>query len=705
MIFLYVFLSIIGAALLWVIADIFIAVIKKPIPDLPEEFLDPQGLYNVYVYLTEPDKIPKGVNVTEKYILDSLAPTIKYIENRYDCADFRLQLLFRLYKDCYDILTQSVRELIKKTCLGFKYWMDRPGYDSMCYWSENHQILFAVSEYLHGQEWQDELFINSGMTGKQHMETALKRINIWMEQRFLYGFSEWLSNNYWAEDIAPMSNYIQYSRDKESVERMKIIFDLLWFNVAAHSANNTFVGASSRMYGDNKSSHIYGNRLKLAMAAIWEGQGTLSPARSSLEESIAKGAREADTSIKLTGVEVIMMQNFIAMYKTGAYKLPKVIYNIALDKSERVIKTSEGLSVEDLEKEGLIGQGDKEIMAQLGAETFTNPPVVMNTLKYLSRHKMFRNKFVSPFRFLDIKLLRLLNVPYHIAKKLDLMTHGIALGRGNIYCYRTKYYTLTTAMAHNTDYCGAQGHIWTANIAPDLTLYTTQPARDDGNPRKHSASPGYWIGNGRQPMSVQDKNINITIYKLPKSKRPLEFHISDITHAYLPKERYDELEFIDNYAFGRKGKVLVAFIASGKPKYRPYDAYAASVLFAKPEGDPSAPALTKEFDYVLSGGNYHAYITELSDTDTETFHDFIRRILANKIAFKGDTVEYHSGKRRIKAAYSGLFEINGNPAPTRFIRHESAYAKIERKANEIAISHGGHSLKLNYYDIIREESR
>ena len=41
-------------------------------------------------------------------------------------------------------------------------------------------------------------------------------------------------------------------------------------------------------------------------------------------------------------------------------------------------------------------------MAQLGAETFTNPPVVMNTLKYLSRHKMFRNKFVSPFRFLDI---------------------------------------------------------------------------------------------------------------------------------------------------------------------------------------------------------------------------------------------------------------------------------------------------------------
>ena len=112
--------------------------------------------------------------------------------------------------------------------------------------------MFAVSEYLAGQEWPEEIFRNNGMTGKEHMHKAKIRIDAWMQQRFNFGFSEYLSNNYLAEDIAPMANYIADSDDKKSVEQMKIIMDILWLDVELNSVCNRFVATSSRMYGNNK---------------------------------------------------------------------------------------------------------------------------------------------------------------------------------------------------------------------------------------------------------------------------------------------------------------------------------------------------------------------------------------------------------------------------------------------------------------------
>jgi hypothetical protein len=55
MIVLYILTGIFTAALLWIIADILIALSYRPLPDLPEEFLSPMGLSEVYHYLTEPD--------------------------------------------------------------------------------------------------------------------------------------------------------------------------------------------------------------------------------------------------------------------------------------------------------------------------------------------------------------------------------------------------------------------------------------------------------------------------------------------------------------------------------------------------------------------------------------------------------------------------------------------------------------------------
>ncbi|WP_430509174.1 hypothetical protein [Gottfriedia solisilvae] len=58
----------------------------------------------------------------------------------------------------------TIKEM-ETTILSFKYWMDEPGDDSMCYWSENHQLLFFTCAYVAGRYYDHELFRNSGLTG------------------------------------------------------------------------------------------------------------------------------------------------------------------------------------------------------------------------------------------------------------------------------------------------------------------------------------------------------------------------------------------------------------------------------------------------------------------------------------------------------------------------------------------------------------
>ena len=69
-----------------------------------------------------------------------------------------------------------------------------PGDDSMCYFSENHTILFSTLEYLIGLEWPEEIFPNSGMNGKNHTERGKTRLTYWFDQKFKLGFFEWYSN-------------------------------------------------------------------------------------------------------------------------------------------------------------------------------------------------------------------------------------------------------------------------------------------------------------------------------------------------------------------------------------------------------------------------------------------------------------------------------------------------------------------------------
>lgn len=699
MIAVYILLALLGLVVLVTISEVIVLIKQKPAQELPDDkdfdyysvSVNGKKFEEVYLYLSDDKDAPE---FSEEEIYNMLLKQSEYMARRFDCSDFRAQLLFKIYKDCYDKLSERCREIIKKTFLDYKYFMDEPGDDSMCYWSENHQILFATAEYLAGQEWQDEIFTNNGMTGNEHMLKAKERIDAWMNQRFNYGFSEYLSNNYLAEDIAPMANLIAYCKDETMVSQMKIIMDILWLDVALNSVNNRLVATSSRMYGNNKAGNFYGNSICAAMDVLWGNDGAEqilgNPYLSEKEKSQIK-----DTLAKAPNHVVICFTDIV---KKGIYVLPEAIRDIALSNETFAVKMGCGLSPDDMVKEGLVGQKPYQIMAQMGAETFTNPQVVNNTLEYLKTNKMFRNSFLGYFRFLTLTIFKPVNWE-KFGAKYNIMPHGIATGRGNVYTYRTAHYSMSTSVCKDVDMCGAQDHEWTANIGETLTLFTTHPAGNGEG--RYGSSPGYWIGNGRRPMSVQNESVNITIYKLPTKKRLGEAHIADMTHAYMPKSFYDEFEINENTVFARKNGVFVALIADGKLEFKPYNEDSINAIY-KNKALTDDYKVKGEFDLCRFGGEYHAYVTELSDADKESFDEFKERIRNNKIIFGNGKVSYNTYFGKISTSYDGEFKVNGADMQKEFDRYDCKFCKAPRKPDSLFVDSGKHTLSLDLKNVKRQ---
>ena len=182
---MYVIIAVIALLVLLTAVELWRLLKIKPLPDLPDDTerekyslnINGKSFEELYLFLCGKQSEP---SFSEEEIYSLLFKQAEYMNKRFDCADFRAQMLFKIYKDCGEKLSHECKALIKNTFLNFKYSMDEPGDDSMCYWSENHQLLFAVSEYLAGQEWQNEIFTNDGKTGEEHRRKALEKIRIIM---------------------------------------------------------------------------------------------------------------------------------------------------------------------------------------------------------------------------------------------------------------------------------------------------------------------------------------------------------------------------------------------------------------------------------------------------------------------------------------------------------------------------------------------
>ena len=205
--------------------------------------------------------------------MDKMREVISVIKSNRDCNDFTLNCLLRMvYLDKkQSFFPTEIKGSIEECILDFKYWWDDGRRDTTyrCYHTENHQALYHTAELLAGQLYKKTKFTN-GMNGKQHMAHAKERLMKWLEYRFRFGFSEWMST-YYEVEVLLLANLYDFAEDKDIRSKAGMVLDLLMFDVALNNYEGFLGSASGRNYAH---SIIMGAHNTAPLAKLVFGVGT-----------------------------------------------------------------------------------------------------------------------------------------------------------------------------------------------------------------------------------------------------------------------------------------------------------------------------------------------------------------------------------------------------------------------------------------------
>jgi len=171
---------------------------------------------------------------------------VRSIDARKDCADFTLAMLLRLL--ALGIADQAEAEGIKRVALDFRYWMDEPGTDAMCFGSENHRMLFHGCQLLAGRLLNGERFSNSGRTGAEQASIGARRCVEWLDGIEPNGFREFLSSSYMPITVAALMNLVDFSGDESISRRSAGLVDRILHDLAMHAFDGVTVGPQGRVY-------------------------------------------------------------------------------------------------------------------------------------------------------------------------------------------------------------------------------------------------------------------------------------------------------------------------------------------------------------------------------------------------------------------------------------------------------------------------
>ena len=597
---------------------------------------------------------------------------LDFIDARKDCSDFALHGILRmLYQfdgsrelgiENHSPLTinhfpsQELLERAKVTTVGFKYFPDEPGIDSLCTWTENHYILFTSAAYLAGQLYPDVVFTNSDETGKQKIEINRKRILRWLDLRFRTGFSEWLSHVYYDEDLTALLSLYDFAQDDEIRRKAEIIIDLLLLDMAPNSFKGVFGSTHGRAYENTKK---------------WaSNEGT------------------ADTMKLLFGMGIYSaFDNMSApAFALSSYRVPPVIeaithnMNVTYEHHQRM-----GIKLDEMEKWGLHPDNFEDGMLYLTLEAYLHPRTIANTLKMFDTCNWWENSFLSdfkPYRGLLRTLNTLRGLPL-LARALERDVCRNTREEVNIYTYRTPDYMLSTAQDYRKGYGGDQQHIWQATLGSDAVCFTTHPAKLEG------VTPNYWAGSGLLPRAAQYKNLAIIIYnikKIPALYVPIRHFF---THAWLPKDKFDEVIERDGWIFARKDDGYLA-LRSQKP----------CVWGTYRNGDPKGlrkPLGSEE--EIIADSAQNIWLCQLGrKADDGSFEGYIDAICLAELTFSGLNVEYRSpGIGLVRFGWEEPFSVDGVDFSLHdYPRYDNPYVQAEFDSNEIKVAVGEHELYLNW---------
>lgn len=180
---------------------------------------------------------------------DCLDHALTMLADRADCADFEALALLNLWHRAGPaVLPADYAERIATAVQGFKYWIEEPGLDCMCYFTENHQIVYHAAQLIAGETFPGQPFPNSGVTGREHAAAGERRCRTWITERLRHGFIEFDSNTYLAIDVFALVSIIDLCADDDLRAMAVALLDKLLFNLASNSWRGIHGSSHGRSY-------------------------------------------------------------------------------------------------------------------------------------------------------------------------------------------------------------------------------------------------------------------------------------------------------------------------------------------------------------------------------------------------------------------------------------------------------------------------
>lgn len=174
-----------------------------------------------------------------------LLEDLALIEERVDCSDFLVCGLIR-YMRLYE-MDEELQRRTKQVLLNYRYWMDMDGADAMCFWSENHSLMFYSAAMEAGQLYPEEYFPLAGMRGKELHQWGISRLVQWLDDTEAYGFEEFLSTVYMCVTFAALLNVIDFAPEELS-ERARALEDRLVKELCLQTFKGSVIAPMGRVY-------------------------------------------------------------------------------------------------------------------------------------------------------------------------------------------------------------------------------------------------------------------------------------------------------------------------------------------------------------------------------------------------------------------------------------------------------------------------
>ncbi|WP_426572472.1 hypothetical protein [Aquihabitans sp. McL0605] len=582
--------------------------------------LDPGSPLSLLAHATADERAGKEPDIDQATVAD-FQPIFDKLEAFEDTGDFDINNLLFLWKQQHGHLDPDLAAAVKERILAFKYWWTEPTpkgiVDNQYYWTENHQVIYLANELVAGETFPDETFTNSGMTGTEHVQHATERLEKWFASRAKFGFSEWLSNVYWSEDMKGTLLLAEHATDPKIARLASMTLDMMFTELAGHVQQGTFGSTHGRTYQKDKLNG--------------RDEDTFSTAKLVFDN---------------TPIAYPNADNATLLATAATYRPPEVTVKIANSADTAVFRTKSSLPLDpnapvDPDVKAPLGttfDGEDGLMTWWGLGAQFPWQMVPNSVATVKEYDLFKTH-----NFQQASALEPIVATSDDAA-LQALAHSLAtqvnpglLSQVDTYTWRSPNVMLSTAQDWRPGQRGEQDHIWQATVDPDTLVFTQHPSVDVSTADDASDNNSYWTGDGAIPRAAQHENVSIAIYDPSYAgdggvgSGAYSFTYQDYTHAFFPTEHFDQVVQRDGWTIGRKGDGYIALWSARPTEWRTY------------QKGQFTRDLTKDFDLVAPGGPSNVWITEVADAsdyagNADPFDSFVEAITATKPKASGSAL-------------------------------------------------------------------